>query len=68
MSKEEYIERYKEMLNAYFQDQSSEGKLTKHYTLREMEFVLQNIFSMSENEIREIHDDLYWKNFEVKAA
>lgn len=61
MTKEEYIERYRKMCNAYLKDGHWETKLSKHDQMREMEFVLSKVFKVSKTAIDEIYTGEYWK-------
>ena len=62
MTKEEYIARYKETVTKYLTYRyGAEGKMCLHEQLHEQEFVLKNVFKLTDQETQDIYHIIYWK-------
>ena len=68
MKKAEYIERYIKSLHEYFNDWTDQGRIAKYQKTREQEFVLENVFGMSQEDVKEIYNEEYRKSREEERG
>ena len=62
MKKEEAVKHYRELLKDYFGDRTVQGQIDKRGRYKEAEWMLLNVFGISEEEVRRIYDEEYWKS------
>ena len=62
MKKEEAVGHYRKLLKDYFSDRTVQGQIDKRGKYKEAEWMLLNVFGISEEEIGRIYDDEYWKS------
>lgn len=63
IDKQLYISRYKDVLNDYFSEDSINGGLMKRAKVDEIEYVMEYVLGIRKDDIRKMHDELYWKRF-----
>ena len=64
MSKEAYIVRYRELIKAYFNDGTEQGRIAKYARMQEAEYILENILNVSHDAVRDIYNEEYRRSRE----
>lgn len=62
MGKEEYVEHYRERIREYFADTTVEGRIAKYAKMRECEWTLAHVFSMTPRDRQKIYEEEYRKS------
>ena len=63
--KEVYETHYKTLLRSYFADTTIQGQIQKRGAFKEAEWVLENLFDVSPNEIKTIYDAEYQNSVQM---
>lgn len=67
--KERFIERYKTVINKYFDTSGADrdGRLIRNFIVDEYQKILEEEFEMSHKEVRDIYNELYNERYGKKV-
>ena len=63
MNKDQYIYHYRAKIRLYFEASTDENKIQINGTLHECEFVLENVFEMTHQDVMNIYNEEYRRTF-----